>query len=435
MNKSFLLICFLCFSSVLWGQSVPAPGDAQEKEIYIVGGTIHVGNGVVVEEGTIVFKDGRISSVKNEVVQKENSKKVEVIDATGKHIYPGFITPNSVNGLEEVSALRQTIDHRETGSYNPNVRALIAYNTDSWVTPTVRTNGILTAQVRPTGGRISGTSSIVQLDAWNWEDAAIVENDGLFLSYPSSVRRGGWWGEPGGINNNDNYDDQVRDLEAFFKDAQAYCQGNNETANLKFESMCEVFSGTKKVYMQAAHSKDILGAVDFAKDFNLDIVVVGGRDAWLVADILRENKIPVILSKTHTLPFRAEDDVDLPYKMPFLLKEAGVEFCMQAAWGSGEQRNLPFTAAKAAAYGLTKEEALMSITSSTAKILGIDDKLGTLEEGKLATLFISTGDALDPMTSNLEYAFIEGRKVNLENKQKELYRKFMGKYDKEFKQH
>jgi len=435
MKKCLSLFAFLLIWNTAYTQGVPSPGDTQEKPVYITGATIHIGDGTVLEKGILAFDEGKISLVSDNVAIKMNPDKVEIIDATGKHVYPGFISPNSLNGLVEVEALRQTIDHREVGSYNPNVRSIIAYNTDSWVTPTIRSNGVLISQIRPTGGRISGTSSIIQMDAWNWEDAIMVENDGIFVNYPSRVRRGGWWGEPGAIKQNENHTKQVNDLKDFFKEARSYCEGNPKETNLKFEAMCEVFTRRKKVYMNANHSKDILGVVDFKKEFDLDLVLIGGRDAWLVTDMLKDNDVPVILSRTHTLPFRAEDDIDLPFKIPFLLKEAGVEFCMQAQTGSGEQRNLPYTAAKAVAYGLTKEEALMSITSSTAKILGIDHRVGTLEEGKEATLIISKGDALDITTSHIEYAFIQGRKVNLENKQKELYRKYMDKYDKEVKQH
>lgn len=445
-------------SEQVMGQFVPAPGDAQTQPIYIVGGTIHVGNGEVIEDGVLAFENGKLSVVntRSSNIKRGGIKMIdgkvalgetkpvlipdegeaEIINAEGKHIYPGFISPNSLMGLLEISALRQTSDYQEVGKYKPHVRTIIAYNTDSWVTPTIRSNGILLAQIRPAGGAIPGTSSVVQLDAWNYEDAVFKEDDAVFVNYPNPVSRGGWWAEPGDIKKNEKYLNQLTELYSFFREAKAYCQlDSHDETNLKFEAMCGVFDKSKKVFVNANHAKTILGAIDLKKEFDIDVVVVGGRDSWLVTDELKENNVPVVLYKTHNLPYRADDDIDLPYKMPAILKEAGVEFCMQAQTSAGEQRNLPFTAGKAVAYGLTKEEALATITSSTAKILGIDDRVGTLEEGKDATLIISTGDALDPKTNHVEIAFIGGRRVNLENKQKELYRKFSDKYGLEKKQH
>ena len=438
ISKSFLLLLALVFlgSDKLFSQWVPAPGKAQEKPVHIVGGTIHVGNGLVIEKGTVVFDGGKISAVTNTVDLNVDTEKFDVVNAEGKHVYPGLISPNTLNGLVEVNALRATRDYQEIGNFNPNLRAIIAYNTDSWVTPTVRSNGVLISQIRPQGGRIPGTSAIVQMDAWSYEDAIIKEEDGIFVNFPVLMTRGGWWAEPGKIKQNKKYLDQLSELRSFFAEAKVYSEESSPSEkNLKFEAMKGVFDKTKKVYINANHSKAIIGAVDFIKEFDIDGVIVGGRDAWLLTDLLKENNISIILNKTHSLPFLADDDIDITFKMPKILKDAGIEFCMMAENMSGEQRNLPFTAGKSVAYGLSKEEALTSITLSAAKILGIDDRLGSLEEGKDATLIISSGDILDPITNDIERAYVSGRAVNLENKQKELYRKFMDKYGFEHKQH
>jgi len=417
-------------------QWIPSPGPVQEVPVYIVGGTIHIGNGLVIEKGTVVFDKGKITTVTNTVDLNIDVENVEVINAEGKHVYPGFISPNSLNGLVEVNSLRATRDYSEVGSFKPHLRSIIAYNTDSWVTPTVRSNGVLISQIRPQGGRMPGTSAIVQMDAWNYEDAIVKEEDGIIVNFPVLMTRGGWWAEPGKIKQNEEYQKQIIELRSFFAEAKAYSNATDiEEVNLKFEAMKGVFDKTKKVYVNANHSKAIINALDFINEFDVDGGIVGGRDAWMILDLLKESKVPIILNRTHSLPFLADDDIDLPYKMPKILKDAGIQFCMQAEQLSGEQRNLPFTAGKSAAYGLTKEEALSSITLDAAKVLGIEKRLGSLEVGKDATLFISTGDALDPTTNNLEEAFIEGRRLNLENKQKELYRKFVDKYGLEKKQH
>ncbi len=429
-----ILLAFVGYDTVN-AQWMPAPGEAQSKPVYIVGGTMHIGNGQIIENGAIGFEKGKITMVTDKDIDKIPKDNAQVINAEGKHIYPGFISPNSLMGLVEISAVRPTRDFDEVGDYNPHLRSIIAYNTDSWVTPTIRSNGVLLAQIRPQGGRISGGSAIVQLDAWNYEDA-LVKEDGIILNFPSLVNRKGWWGEPGGLEANKQNQEQLAELKSFFLEAQAYCkQDNPSETDLRFEAMRSVFNKEKKVYISANHAQNIIEVVDFIKTFKIDGVLVGGRDAYLVADVLAESKIPVILNKTHRLPYRADEDIDLPYKLPLLLKEAGVEFCIQAERSSGEQRNLPFTAGKAVPYGLSKEDALQSITLSAAKIMGIDAQFGSLEAGKSATLFISTGDALDPISNHVEVAFIDGREVNLENKQKELYRKFMDKYRLEQKQH
>lgn len=434
-NSLISLILLALANFTVYGQWVPSPGNKQSNPVYISGGTIHIGNGEVIEDGLIALVDGKISLVSKGQANIPN-EGIELINARGKHIYPGFISPNTFNGLVEIQSVRATRDFRETGNFKPHLRPIIAYNSDSWVTPTLRSNGILISQIRASGGTIPGSTDIVQMDAWNYEDALLKGDEGIFLDLPNIVNRSGWWAEPGGMKANDKFAEQMLALENFFHESVAYCQINQpEITNLKFESMCKVFSKEKKVYIAASHAKNILNAIEFIKKFDLDGVIVGGRDSWLVADQLKENNIPVILQKTHSLPYLSHDDIDLPYKTPFLLKEAGVLFCIQSELFSGEQRNLPFTAGKAVAYGLSKEEALMTISSNTAKILGIDKFVGTLEVGKDATLIISEGDALDPQSNHISAAFIQGRKVNLDNKQKDLYRKFMGKYEFENKQH
>jgi len=429
MQKLLFLYCLLFTTTVAQAQSVPAPGSPQTKTVYLIGGTIHVGDGTVIERGTLGFAEGKITLVSDNIAIRIDSSQAIQIDASGMHIYPGFISTNTVNGLVEVQALRQTRDSYEVGNFKPHVRTIIAYNTDSWVTPTVRSNGILLSQIRPVGGRIAGTSAVVQHDAWNYEDAVVKEEDGIFVSWPSVVSRGGWWGSPGKVKSNEKYDDQIMEMRNFFTEAQAYCLGEtNEQPNLVLAAMCPCFTKDKTVYIGANQAKAITDAVAFSKEFPINMVLIGGTESWLVTDVLKENNIPVILARTHRLPFLPSADVDMPFKLPSILQKEGILFAMTAQTGSGEQRNLPFTIGKSVAFGLSKEEALMAITKNPAEILGIADRVGTLEEGKDATLIISEGDALDVLTNEIVLAFIEGRPVNLDNKQKELYRKFMEKY-------
>lgn len=408
-------------------QQVPAK--PQQKPVAITGATAHIGNGEVIENAVITFENGKITAVMDGSTINFDPTKIDIIDATGKHVYPGLIAPNTTLGLSEVEALKQTRDFNELGSMNPNVRALIAYNTDSKVTPTVRSNGVLIAQATPQGGRISGMSSIMQLDGWNWEDAAYLPNDGIFVNWPRMFTYSGWWAEPGGIKKSEKYESQVAELKDFFLEAKAYAERKSPNpVNLKMEAMRLLFSKNRTLFINANYVKEIMAAVQFADEMGVRMVIVGGSDAHLAADLLKSKNVAVILTPLHSLPNNDDDDVALPYKRAKLLQDAGVLFCLSVGdfW---QQRNLPFQAGTAVAYGLTKEQALQAITLNTAKILSIDGSVGSLTVGKDATLIVSEGDLLDMRTSNVTHAYISGRKIDLNNKQKELYNKFTDKYN------
>ncbi len=417
--------CFLLSTFNLIAQ-IATPAKKQDKSILILNGTAHLGNGKVIKNAAIAFKNGKLTLVEDATRIKIDFTQFDtIIKASGKQIYPGIITPNSTLGLTEIDAVRATRDMQEQGTINPNVRAIIAYNTDSKITQTVRSNGVLMGQITPRGGIISGTSSIVQFDAWNWEDAAIKTDDGIHLNWPSMFnRRKG--------EKNKSYTKNFNRLNTLFENALAYSKAKKYTEkNLRLEAMRGLFNSSKTLFIHTNDVKAITESVNFAKKYDVKkIVIVGGYDAWRVADFLKENHIAVILRRVHDLPLRPTDDVYLPYKMPKILWDAGVLFCLENA-GDMEAmgtRNLPFYAGTAAAYGLTKEEALTVITLNTAKILGIDSLVGSLEVGKDATLFISSGDVLDMKSSNVEAAFIQGRKIDLNNFQKRLYEKYSKKY-------
>ncbi len=427
MNKNiFILIISFFFATFCNAQQTPAP--EQSKPIVVTGATAHLGNGEVIENSIIAFENGKFTVVNNQAVA-QGFDGYEKIDASGKHIYPGFIAPNTALGLKEIGAVRATNDNREVGNMNPNLRSIIAYNTDSKVTPTIRSNGILYAQIVPQGGRISGQSSVVELDAWNWEDAAYRMDDGIHLRWPNMFNSSGWWAEPGPTKKNDKYSKDVAEIKTFFQQAKAYSENDNpEKQNLKFEVMKEVLEGKKQLYIRTNSAKTIYESVLMAKEFGITPILVGGRDAGVVTDFLKENNVAVILSDVHRLPSREDADIDEPFKLPKKLQEEGVLFCFSMN-GYYEIRNLPFQAGHAVGYGLDYEKAISALTLNTAKILGIDDRAGSIEEGKDATFFISQGDALDMRTCKIEQAFIRGKSIDLDNKQKALYRKFSKKYE------
>jgi imidazolonepropionase-like amidohydrolase len=428
--KKLILYTALLGLPLLSQAQAPAPAPAQQQPIALMNGVAHLGNGQVIQNSAILIRDGKIENVVDATNVRLALDGYEVISVEGQHVYPGFILPYTNLGLREVDAVRSTIDDTEVGDFNPNVRALIAYNTDSEVIPTVRTNGILMAQVAPRGGLIGGSSSVVALDAWNWEDAVVEEDDGLWMNWPSIYRRTGWWAEPGPIEKNKNYDKQKAEIESFLGSAVAYSQGGKpKETNLKLEAMTGLFDGSKRLYITANYAKEIVEAVKTAQKHGVkNIVVVEAEDALYVKDFLKENNIPVLVANLHRLPDRPEDAVDMPYKLPAMLQKEGIMVGLLYD-DLKSSRNLPFFAGTAAAYGVDREEALKMITSNTAKILGIDDEAGTLENGKRAILFVSRGDALDMRTNDVTMAFIDGRKLNLTSRHIELYEKFKNKYE------
>jgi imidazolonepropionase-like amidohydrolase len=415
-----------------YAQANISPAKPQTKPIVITGATIHVGNGQVINNGYIAFDKGKITGIGQGAAP--DMAGYDVINATGKQVYPGFIAPVTTLGLVEVEeGARGTVDDTETGDLNPHVRSLVAYNTDSKVIPTVRSNGILLAQPTPEGGIISGESSVVQLDAWNWEDAAYKKDIAIHLNWPTAAvgdRRRAPVAAPGIAQETPAQRAQkaVDNINNLFEQARSYADiAKPEVTNIRFEAMKGLFNGTKKLFIIADGAKEIAQAVNFSKRFSISVVIVGGKESYLVTDVLKENNVPVIIRETQALPDKDEDDVYLPYKLPKLLQDAGVLYGLTGT-GFWRQRNLPFEAGQAVGFGLTKEQALSMITINNAKILGIDKTTGTLETGKDANLFISTGDALDMISIDVETAFIQGRNINLDNLHKQLYKKFSDKY-------
>lgn len=427
--KINITLLVLLFTSIVAAQQMPA--SKETKDIAIVGATAHIGNGTVIENSIIVMSNGKIKTIGNADTTPITLQAMDVIDAKGKHIYPGFIATNTSLGLVEVDAVRASDDKSEIGGMVPNVRSQIAFNAESKVVESMRPNGVLIAQVSPSGGRISGKSSIMQLDAWNWEDATVKADDGVHLNWPSSFSRGRWWmGEPRGLKPNPDYTDQVKEVTDFVAQSKAYLNGDRKIKNLLYGAMEGLFNGSENLYVHVDDEKGITDAVNFAKANDIkNMVIVGGYQAYLVADLLKNNNIPVLVNHTHSLPELDDDDYNYTYKNPKLLAEAGVLVGIQNGEASNFQtRNLPFYAGQVVGQGMDKEDALKLITSNTAKILGIDKQLGTLEVGKDATLFISEGDALDMRTNQLSHAFINGRSISLETHQTELWHRYEGKY-------
>ena len=429
-----VLLILACIFQVTAQSPVVAP--AQKKPVMLVGGTIHTGTGDVIENGTILFSGGKITSVGKSSDIKADKAGYEVIDVTGKQVYPGLIFPNTSIGLIEIgSGVEVATDNREIGDLNPNVRAIAAYNTDSHIIPVIRSNGVLLAQIVPVGTLLPGTSSIVQLDAWNWQDAAYKIDNGIQMGWPRKSSLGGRRGGGGefamaAAAGTGAYEKNVESLEKIFSDAVAYVVVEKpKDVNLRLEALRGLFDGTKTLFISSSEAKGIIAAISFGKRYGVKKMVLAGADetAWAVKDFLKENNIPVLLANPLSLPKYDYSDTKLPFKLAAMFKKEGI--LVGLTYSSQAYGNLPFAAGETVAYGLTKEEALQTVTLNSAKILGIDDKTGSIEVGKDANIVVSTGDILDMSTNNIELAFITGRNISLDNKHKQLYRRFQAKYD------
>ncbi len=393
------------------------------QRILLLHGTAHIGNGTVVESAAIGVVNDRIAFVKNSLTQTFNNKDWDtIINCNGQHFYPGLVSANNTLGLTEIDAVRATRDFNDVGDWNPHVRAQVAYNVESKVVETVRTNGVLLVQATPRGGWISGSSAVMKLSGWNWEDATVLANDGIHLNWPYDRTA---------------YQAQKRDIYAFFELAKTYALARDAQAtDLRLEAMKACFKGQKRVYIHAESIQQIVDVIDFAAAFQLPFpVIVGGHDAHLVGAKLRDSKIPVMLSRIHSLPQREDELTYLPYQMPALLKQQGISFCIQ---NDGDMqpmntRNLPFQAGTTMAYGLSEEEALKAISLSVCQIMGIDKDYGTLEAGKKATFFVSKGPALDMRSNHLTTILVDGKFVSTSNFQEQLYLKYRQKYKDEAK--
>lgn len=435
MKKIVLsLNMLLLLTGVINAQETIYPAKAQKGVVFIKNGTVHVGNGTVIENATIKINNGKIEEVGSNITVPASG--AEVIDATGKQVYPGLILPASNLGLSEITGVRATNDFNEIGEMNPSIRSIAAYNADSKITNTLRSNGILLAHTAPVGALLAGQSSVVQLDAWHWEDAAYKMDNGMHLYMPSLLGRPG--GRLGALfaqfmpqaptDPTKAALDKLEIVKNYFREAKAYLAGTPKEVNLKLEAARSLFEKKQKLFVHASQVKQMLLAIDFAKEFDFNVVIIGGSESWQIAPLLKQHNIGVILSQMHDLPTLDDDDIDMPYKAPAVLQKAGVLFCINDDDPQNRGRNLAFNAGTAATYGLTKEEALSAITLNAAKILGAENTTGSIEKGKDANIVISTGDILDMHTSIVEQAFIQGRKIVLDDKHKQLYERYKYKY-------
>ena len=412
------------------------PALPQTKPILLVGGDVYTVSGDVIRGGQVLFENGKITAVGQDLSGTASASATR-IDCTGKRVYPGLIAANTELGLVEIDSVRATRDQSETGTVNPNVRAEVAVNPDSELIPVARATGILLALTAPAGGTVAGTSAVIQLDGWTWEDMTFKSPIGVHVNWPRMAPMRAWFMRQREQQQTQRRDEALKTLKQTFDDARAYLTARNAAGanggghpvdfDARWEAMIPLLERKIPLMAEANELQQIQSAVAFAAKENVRMVVVGGQDAPLCADLLKRYDIPVIVDGTQRLPQRRNDPYDDAATVPARLKDAGVAFCIAGNRGAAHARNLPYHAATAAAFGLSPEDALKSITLYPAQILGIADRAGSIEPGKDATLIVCDGDILETPT-HVERAFIQGREIDLSNKQVKLWEKYKEKY-------
>lgn len=432
--SSVLVAACLCASSALRGSTNILPAARQQKPILLTGGMVVPVNGAVLERGDVLFTDGRIAAIGPKIAAPAGA---EVIDVSGRRVYPGLIAAHTQLGLIEISGARQTSDIAEIGAINPNARAQVALNPDSDHLPVTRANGVLTALSAPAarsglGSRanlIAGSSVLIRLDGWTWEDLTLKAAVAMHVYWPEIRARGETRGGRGaGAPPEQNPGERA--LDEAFAQARAYARakaaaGPAPETDIRWEAMLPVLRGEQRVFVHADDLKQIRAALAFARRHELKITLVGGLDAWRLAAELKAADVPVIVTGTDRLPSRRDDDYESAYANPARLHAAGVRFCLagEGPGDHGKDRNLGLYAARAAAHGLPPEQALRAVTLSAAELLGVAAELGSIEVGKRATLIVTDGDPLE-IATRVQVAFIDGARIDLQSRHTQLYEKY-----------
>ena len=432
--KSLTFLLFVSISARFGlAEAGEIPAKAQDHPIALTGGTVHTVSRGEFKNATVIFDKGKITAIGADI---EIPPAAEKIDVRGKHIYPGMIDARSDIGLVEIEAVRATRDLSETGSINPDVRAEVAVNPESEVIPVTRANGITVAVTMPSGGTISGTAAAIELEGWTWDEMTLKAPVGLLVNWPSMRINRAWWEQRSEEDQKKAREKSLDELRNAFRDARAYLQAKRSESGAntphhktdsRWETMAPVLDRKIPVMMEAEDLEQIEAAVAWAEQENVKLVIIGGYDSWRAANVLKEKGIPVIVNPIHRTPERRWELYDEPFTLPKKLYEAGVQFCIAGEAGASNERNVPYHAATAAAYGLPKDEALKSVTLYPAQILGIADRVGSLDAGKDATIIVTDGDPLEIMT-HVQMEFIRGKKISLDSRHTHLYEKYKERY-------
>lgn len=426
--------CSALLGSDASGQDLALKARAQERPVLIRGATVHTVSGDTIENASVVFDRGVITSVGRGEPAEIVAQSPTIIEARGRHVYPGLFGANTVTGLSEVNAARATKDVNEVGEFTPEVRPAVAVNPDSAIIPVTRANGVLLTGIMPAGGLIPGRVSVIALDGWTWEDMTVLADAGMMVNWPSVRPVTAWWMSRSESEQLEDIRKSLKRIEDFFDSASAYTAAKNASGNqpvdLRFEAMGGVLSSAVPVFARADEFAQIESVCAFAQRRGLKLVIVGGRDAPLAAEAIKKAGAGVIVTGTFRMPRRGDSAYDEAFTLPARLESSGVEWCLATEGGEFQtphERNLPYHAALAVAHGLDRSAAIRAITLAPARLLGVADRYGSIEKGKSATLIITDGDPLE-MTTIIEHAFIDGREVDLTSKQTRLNEKYREKY-------
>jgi imidazolonepropionase-like amidohydrolase len=463
-----LLSAFATSFSVATHAADQVPGAAQTTPVLLSGGDVHTVSGDVIPSGQVLFDKGKIVAVGKTVEAPADAKRVDV---AGKRVYPGLFAVGNDLGLTEVRSVRGTLDAGETGEVNPNARVEVAVNPDSELIPVARANGVLLNLTAPEDALLAGTSAVLQLDGWTWEELTLKSPAAVHVTWPR-MGRGRARREPGQEEEQTRQrDEQLRKLDEAFAAARSYLAakkarsgegngaarlaGGNGGGNsagdgagggadatdashhavdydARWEAMVPLLEGKVPLVVAADEVRQIEAAVAFAAREKVRLIVFGGYDAPRCSELLKKHNVPVIVNGVHRLPQRNDAPFDEPFTLPHRLKSLGISFCLTLShrFGGSDVRNLPYHAATAAAHGLPPEDAVKAITLYPAQILGVADRVGSLEPGKDATLIVTTGDILETAT-RVEMAWVQGRPVDLTSKHTQLWEKYRKKYRRE----
>ncbi len=429
---------FLTMTAVAAAATLVAPTIAMsqaspgtEGTFLIRGASVWTGTGRNLTNTNVLIRNGRIEAVGPNATTSGATE----IDATGKWIYPGMIDAYTPLGLAELGGIATMNMRSELGEYNPHMRAVVAVNVDSDMMAITRANGVTTAITAPSGGVISGQAALLNMAGWTWEDMAVRPSAAFVLNYPRAAVGFGGRGGGGGAggagtaagNAQQRYLDQVRDLKRVLNTAKQYDaqrRGGSDEIDLSFEAMRPLMTGAVPALVSADTEDQIRGAIALADTFGIKVIINGGQDAWKVRDLLASRNVPVVLGAIQATP-SAEAPYDAIYAQPGVLVDAGVKIAFSTG-SAASARHVPFHASLAVAYGLSKENAMKALTIWPAEMFGAAPQVGTVEAGKMANLFITTGDPLD-IRSKVVDLFIKGRRVPMDDEHSRLFQKYNGR--------
>ncbi|NVJ61451.1 MAG: amidohydrolase family protein [Gammaproteobacteria bacterium] len=403
------------------------PGKQANTTTLIKNATVHtVSQGVLTQTDVLITKS-TISKIGKNLPSPEGA---EIIDATGKHLYPGLIALTTTLGLVEIGAVRATRDAQEVGRATPEVKAHVAYNADSEIIPTVRSNGITYVEIAPTGNGITGQGSVMQLDSWNWQDGLVKAGVSMHMQWPNTGINKSFWEQRSPTKQKEDNDKAQKQLEELFEKIKAYAKARKSDSNtaidVRWEAMRPIIDGLTPLFIHANDYRQIVQAINFGNQHKIKIVLVGARDAAMALDLIKSTQTPIIFTAPWGQPARSDDGYNVAYTTPSLLETNQIPYAL-AIEGDWNVRDLPFAAGQSVAHGTSKAMALRSVTLEPARILGLEQQLGSIEENKQATLILSKGDIFDHLSHSVEWMMINGRIVDLNNRHKQLYEKYSNK--------